>query len=186
MFPGEVWVVAAEVYESSSLLIDGSLQVKLLNDVARSEIEVCSHNPDNVGFGAATLDCAVCLNVEGERVGQANCVGDLKEGSIAEASSNQRLGHVAGVVCRRSINLSWVLAREGTTSMSSPATICVDDNFTASEPCISSGTTDIKLAGGVNHNLRSLKHVLRNYSLDDLLSKSLLDYLVGDFRVVLS
>ena len=70
--------------------------------------------------------------------------------------------------------------------MSSPATICVDDNFTASEPCISSGTTDIKLAGGVDHNLRALKHVLWNYGLNDLLSKSLLNYFIGDFRVVLS
>ena len=75
--------------EGGSLLIDGSLQVKLLDDMARSEIEIVAHDADNVLLGAAILDRTVGLDVDGEGVSEADGVGDLEEGSVTEASRDQ-------------------------------------------------------------------------------------------------
>ena len=48
--PGEVGVGATEMAERGCLLVDWSLQVKLLNDVSRSEIEVILDNAHDVSF----------------------------------------------------------------------------------------------------------------------------------------
>ena len=64
VLPCEVWVHAAKVTESGSLLVDGSLQVELLDDVARSEVEVVPHNPDDVRLSAAVLDSSVGFDVD--------------------------------------------------------------------------------------------------------------------------
>ena len=48
--PGEVGVGATEMAERGRLLVNRSLQVKLLNNVSRSEIEVILDNADDVSF----------------------------------------------------------------------------------------------------------------------------------------
>ena len=75
--------------ESGGLLINGPLQIQLLDDASRSEIEIVANDADDVLLGAATFDRAVGLNVDGEWVGEADSVGDLDEGSVTEASGDQ-------------------------------------------------------------------------------------------------
>ena len=75
--------------ESGGLLINGPLQIQLLDDASRSEIEIVANDADDVLLGAATFDRAVGLNVDGEWVGEADSVGDLEKGPIAEASRDQ-------------------------------------------------------------------------------------------------
>lgn len=59
LLPCEVGVVSAEVTVCGGLLVDGSQQVKLLDDVAWAEVEVLLHDLDEVLVSAATLDGAV-------------------------------------------------------------------------------------------------------------------------------
>lgn len=70
--------------KGSSFLIDGSFQVKLLNDVARAEVEVVPDNSNNVSFGASVFRRSVSVNVNRERIGKADGVRDLKEGSVSK------------------------------------------------------------------------------------------------------
>ena len=121
-----------------------------------------------------------------EWVSETNGVGDLEECSVADASSDQRLGDVASVVCSGAIDLGWVLAGESATTMGSPSTIGVDNNFAASETSIGSWATYVELARGVDNNLGVLEHVLGDDSLDDLLGESLFDDFIGHRWVVLS
>ena len=67
--------------------------------------------------------------MDGEWVGETNCVRDLEEGSIADATGDQRLGDVASVVCSGAIDLGWVLSGESATTVGSPSTIGVDNNL---------------------------------------------------------
>lgn len=124
--------------------------------------------------------------MDGEWVGETNGVRDLEEGSVADATGDQRLGDVASVVCSGAIDLGWVLSGESATTVGSPSTIGVDNNLAASETSISSWATHVELSRGVDNNLGIAEHVLGDDSLDDLLGKSLVDDFIGHRWVVLS
>ena len=98
LLPGEVGVSPAEVAVLGRLLVDRSEEVEFLNDVARAEVEVLANDADEVLISKAILHCAVGLDVNGERVGETDGVGDLDKDSVSEASSDQGLGNVSCVV----------------------------------------------------------------------------------------
>ncbi len=98
LLPGEVGVSPAEMAVLGGLLVDRSEEVEFLNDVARAEVEVLANNADEVLISKAILHCAVGLDVNGERVGETDGVGDLNKDSVSEASSDQGLGNVSCVV----------------------------------------------------------------------------------------
>ena len=62
LLPGEVRVASTEVAESSSLLINGSLEIELLDDGAGSEAEVFLDDAHKVVISQALLDSAVCVD----------------------------------------------------------------------------------------------------------------------------
>ena len=68
--PSEVWVLAAEVTERSCLLVNGSLQVELLDDVARSEVEVFPNNPHDVLISATVFSRTVNFDMDREGIGE--------------------------------------------------------------------------------------------------------------------
>lgn len=89
---------------------------------------------------------------------------------MAEASSNQGLGDVSSVVSAGSVDLGGVLSRVSTTSVGAPATIGVNNNLSSCDTSISSGTSDIELARGVNHVFSVFVEELSGADLlDDLL-----------------
>ena len=61
--PGEVRVVATEVTKGCRFLINRALQSELLNDVARTEVEVLPHDAHDVSLSAAILHGAISVNV---------------------------------------------------------------------------------------------------------------------------
>ena len=75
--------------ESCRLLVNGSLKLKLLNDVSWSEIEVILDNADDVSLSAAILGSSVGVDMDGQWVSQTNSVGDLEKGPVAKATGNQ-------------------------------------------------------------------------------------------------
>jgi len=48
----------------SSLLVNGSLEVKFFDNIARSEVEIVLHNSDEVVIGEAILDSAIRVNID--------------------------------------------------------------------------------------------------------------------------
>lgn len=104
---------------------------------------------------------------------------------MAESGSDEGLSDVTSVVSSGSIDLSWVLSGEGTTTMGSPASVSIDNNLATSETGVSGGTTDIKLARWVDHDDSVLAHVLRDHLVDNLFNEGLSDDFVGHIGGVL-
>jgi hypothetical protein len=70
--------------------------------------------------------------------------------------------------------------------MGAPTTVGVDNNLSSGNTSVSSGTSDIELAGGVDDVLSSfLEELSRADLLDDLLDQSLSDFSIIDGGVVL-
>ena len=145
--------VVSEVTKSGGLLVDGSSKVELLDDVSRSEGEVSADNFAKVVVVLTVLDGTVRVDPDGEGIGESNGVRDLDADSVAEAGSDERLGDEASVVGSRAIDLSGVLAGVGTSTMGAPTTVGVDNNLSSGNTSVSSGTSDIELAGGVDDEI---------------------------------
>jgi hypothetical protein len=60
----------------------------------------------------------------------------LNKHSPAEPSLYQGLGHPAGSISCWAVHLGVVLSREGTTTMGTPASVCVHNNLAARDTCI--------------------------------------------------
>lgn len=142
LFPGESG--AAEMTVGGGLLVDGLLQIQCLDDFSRAKIEVLLHNLQKLLL--ALRRRAVAEDGDGEGLGDTDGVGDLDQDALAEAGLDEGLGDPAGGISGGTIDLGEVLAREGATSMSSPSSVCVDDDLSSGESGVSHGTSDDELA----------------------------------------
>jgi hypothetical protein len=57
-----------------SLLVDGSLQVQFLDDVAWSEVEVVLNNSDQIFVISSISNSSIRVYVDGKRVSKADSV----------------------------------------------------------------------------------------------------------------
>lgn len=146
LLPGEVGV--GEVTVLGSLAVDGVGEVKLLDNDTGAHVEVGVDDLNKL-LGAAVRG-AVGLNEDGERLGDTNGVGELDESTASELGVDEGLGDPTGEVGSRAVDLAVVLAGEGTTTVSTPATVGVNDDLTASKTSVTLGTTNDEVARGLN------------------------------------
>ena len=146
LLPGEVGV--GEVTVLGSLAVDRVGEVKLLDDDTGAHVEVGVDDLNKL-LGAAVRG-AVGLNEDGERLGDTNGVGELDESTASELGVDEGLGDPTGEVGSRTVDLAVVLAGEGTTTVSTPATVGVNDDLTASKTGVTLGTTNDEVARGLN------------------------------------
>lgn len=121
-------------------VVDGVDKVELLDDDTRPQVEVLADDLDKLVGGL--VRGAVGLNEDGKRLGDTNGVRKLDESTAGETGLEQGLGDPAGKVSGRAVDLGVVLAGESTTTVSTPATVGVDDDLTASQAGVTLGTTD--------------------------------------------
>lgn len=112
----------------------------MLTDDTRTEIPVVADDVDELRV--RLLASAVGINENRQRLSDADGVGELDKATAGKATSDEGLGDPASSVSRRAIDLGEVLAGEGATTVGTPATIGVDDDFTASQAGITLRTTD--------------------------------------------
>lgn len=186
LFPQEFGFSSTKVTESSELLVDGGLQVQLLDDHTRSEVEVSGDDFLKVVVSVSFSDGSVGVDVDGDRVSYTNTVSNLDEGSLAEASSNEGLGDPSGSISSRSVDLSGVLTGESTTSVTTPATIGVNDDLSTSQTGITARSTDEERTRGVDVVDGVFIEVLGvDDGLDDVFLDLLGDFFKGDSGTVL-
>ena len=93
------------------------------------------------------LTSAVCINMNRQRLSNSNSIRKLDKHPSGKACSNKRLGYItcegsilkrrsshtnpASSIGSRTIHLGEVLSRKGSTSVSTPASVCVDDDLAA-------------------------------------------------------
>jgi hypothetical protein len=127
------------------LAVDGVDEVELLDNDTGAHVEVGLDDLDELA--GALVGGAVGLDEDGERLSDTNGVGELDEGTAGKLGVDERLGDPAGEVGSRAVDLAVVLAGEGTTTVSTPATVGVDDDLAASETGVTLRTTNDEVAG---------------------------------------
>ena len=137
------------------LVVDGVGEVEFLDDDTGPHVEVLANDLNQLVRGP--FGGAVSFNEEGEGLRNTNSIGELDKSTASKAGSDQRLGDPAAKVSSRAVDLGVVLAREGTTTVCTPAAICVDDDLTASEASITLGSTNNEEAGGLNLSRISIR-----------------------------
>jgi len=167
--------------------VDGAGEIELFNDLTGAEIEVVKDDLEEVAISLALSNSAVRVDVNGERLCDTDGVGDLDKAAAAELSSNEGLGNPASSVSSRAVDLGRILTGEGTTTVSTPTTVSINNDLTTSQTSITVGTTDDELARGVKvENGLVINELSRDDLADDVLTELALDGLVSHSLVVLS
>lgn len=110
----------------------------------------------------------------------------MDEYAITEISGDEGLGDPASGVGCTAIDLGWVLSGEGSTTMSAPSSVCVDDDLTASKTGISMWATTGEASTWVEMVDGVLVEVLGWDDLaDDFLLQLGCELLLGDVWAVL-
>lgn len=186
--PGEVGVNTTKVSVGRGLLHHRAAKVEVTDDATSTEIEVLLDDLDElqVGLSRAGGGGAVGIHEDGKRVGKANTVGELHKGTVAEAGGDKGLGDPSGGVGGGSVDLGGVLSGEGSSSVGSPSSVCVNNNLSAGKTSITVGTTNDESARGVQVVHSLLVKVLGGDDvLDDVLHEVVADLLVGHILGVL-
>ena len=98
----------------------------------------------------AHLAGAVQIDIDRQRLGDADGVGELQRAAVGETGGDDVLGEIAGGVGGRAVDLGRVLAGEGAAAMRSRAAIGVDDDLAAGEAGVAVGAADEELAGRID------------------------------------
>jgi len=131
-----------------SLEVDGLGEVKLLDNDTGAEVEVVTDDLDKLI--RVSLRGAVGVDIDGEGLGNTDGIRQLHKSATGEPSGDEGLGDPASDVGSGTIDLGEILAREGTTTVSTPATVGVDNDLAASKTGITLGTTNDEESGGLD------------------------------------
>src|ERR1051325_7268354 len=138
--PGKLGLVAAEVTIGGCLPVDGPAQVEGLDDAARRQLEVRAHDIRELEF--VDLACPLRVDVDRDRVRDADSVSELDLAALGDASSDDILGDVSRHVTGRTVDLRRVFTRKGTAAVRASAAIGVDDDLAAREPRVALRSAD--------------------------------------------
>ncbi len=170
------------------------MQAQVLAEGRRAKVEVLGHELldllDRDRLGPEGVDH------HRDRVGDADGVGNLHLGAVGEAGGDDVLGHVAGGVGGRAVDLRRVLSGEGATAMPGHAAVGVDDDLAAGEAAVTNRAPDHEASGRVDQEVGAelVGVVLHSFVVQDryhdLLPKVvgnllLLELLAVDILVVL-
>ncbi len=151
LFPGKTAFSvrrAAEMAIGGGARIDWPIEPQMLPDAARGK----AHDLEEgcLEFFFRNLARSVGIDIDRQRLGDADRVGKLNRAAIGETRGNDVFGEVTGGIGCRAIDLRWILARKCAASMWRRPAIGVDDNFAAGQTAIAVGTADHEFAGRVD------------------------------------
>src|SRR6185437_10475383 len=95
------------------------------------------------------------LHHDRHRVGDADRIGDLHFGPVGEPGRHDVLGHPAGGVGGRAVDLGRVLAAEGAAAVAGHAAVGVDDDLAPGQAAVAHRPADDEAAGRVDHEVRA-------------------------------
>ena len=123
--------------------------------------------------------------MDAQRPRNADAVRHLHHCPLAESVGHQVLGDPARSVGSRPVDLGWILSRESTAAVSSPASVSISDDLPSGQASVSSWSTDNEKVARVEHVPSVDEPLLRDCVLDDEVNEVFSDLLVGDVGVVL-
>ncbi len=154
------------------------------NNETRAEVKVVAHHLYQLLLRETGR--AKAEDGNGERLGDADRIGELHQTAVAEAGVHQRLRHPAGRVGGAAVHLGGVLAAEGAAAVAAPAAISVDDDLAAGEAGVGRRAADDEVAAGVDVvDGPFVAVVLGDHHLDHLLEDGRAEGLQADALRVL-
>src|SRR3954453_12815637 len=127
LLPCEVVVLTAEVAVGRSLLVDRTVQVEVVAEGARAQVEVLIYELNDLRAG--DLLRPERLDHDRYRVRDADGVRHLDLAAPGEPGGDHVLGDVAGGVGSRAVDLRRVLPGEGAATVACHAAVGVDDDL---------------------------------------------------------
>lgn len=101
---------AAHVTVGGCLAVDGGAEFQALLDGVWAHVEELLYAARDLAVGHIDLGGAVGVDIEAYRLGDADGVGYLDEGTRCDAGGNEVLGYVAGGVGCGAVDLAGVFA----------------------------------------------------------------------------
>lgn len=120
-------------------------KIELLDNDTRPHVKVLADDGHELLGGL--IGGTVGLNEHGQWLGDTNGVRELHESAAGELGVDERLGYPSSKVGSGSVDLAVVLSRESTTTVSTPATVGVDNDLTAGKTSVTLGTTNDEKSG---------------------------------------
>mmetsp|Transcript_21337 Transcript_21337/g.50508 ORF Transcript_21337/g.50508 Transcript_21337/m.50508 type:complete len:413 (+) Transcript_21337:182-1420(+) len=187
LFPGKVGVFPSKVSVGGRLAEDGATEVQVPDDGSGAEVKILFDNGGQVGVRLALDDGPVGVDKDREGPVDANGVGELDQGPLAEAGGHQGLGHPATGVCRGPVDLGGILSGKGSSPVGSPAPVRVDNDLAAGESGVSVGSSNDEASRRVEVVDRLFVEVFfGNDRLDDVLHEIAGDLFLGHVLRVLA
>src|SRR5581483_5082632 len=87
---------------------------------------------------------------DGDRLSDADRIGDLDLALPGKSGGDDVLGDIAGHVAGRAVHLGGILAREGAASVAAIAAVGVNDDLAAGQSAIAVRTADFEPAGRID------------------------------------
>src|SRR6266545_7433514 len=138
--PREVVLVATEVAVRGGLRVDRSPELEIADDRSRAEVEVLA---DEVGDPRQRdLLRPEALDLDRERMGDPDRVGDLQLAALGQAGGDDVLRDVARRIRRGTVDLRRVLPREGAAAVPCRAAVGVHDDLASCEPGVAHRPAD--------------------------------------------
>src|SRR3954451_22398906 len=145
LLPREVVVVTAEVTVRRRLLVDRTVQLEVLAERTRAQVEVLIDQLQDLR--AADLLGPERLDHHRHRMRDADRVGDLDLAAVGETGGDHVRGAVARRIRGRAVDLARVLAGEPAAAVASHAAVRVDDDLAPGQARVADGTADHKATG---------------------------------------
>src|SRR3954447_18642746 len=186
LLPCEVVVLPAEVAVGRSLLVDRTVQVEVVAEGARSQVEVVIYELNDLG--ARDLLVAEGLDHDRNGVGDPDRVRHLVLAAADKSGGNHVLGDVARGVGGRAVDLRGVLAGEGAAAVAGHAAVGIDDDLAPGQAGVAYWAADDEAPGRVDEEvlaqLLRVVELLRQDRLDDVLPEIVRDERLGALLVL--
>src|SRR5258706_4352238 len=172
--PGEaaiIFRVAAEVAIRRGAGVDRPVEVQVPPDPTGRE----AHDLAQASLQLVLADFgrAVGVDVDRQRLGDADAVRELDRAAVGKTGGYDVLGEIAGRIGSRAVDFGRVLAREGAATVGSSAAIRIDYDLAPRETRVTVRSADHELARRIHVPDRALvdpalRQGFANVRLDDL------------------
>ena len=141
----------AKMAVSGGALVDRLVQTEQFADTARAEIGNLVQGLLEPALGDRPR--AGEIDIERQRLGYADCVGQLNGAPLGKLRGNDILGKVARRIGSGTVDLGRVLAGKGAAAVGRRAAIGVDNDLAAGQTGIAVGPADDEAAGRIDVEL---------------------------------
>ncbi len=148
LFPGEILFVPTEVPVRRRLAVDRAEQIEPLDDAPRGHVDFL--HDDLVQLGVGNPAGAEGVDMDGDRLGDADGIGDLDQALVGEAGGDQVLGEMPCRIRRAPVHLGRILSGECSAAVRCPAAVGVDDDLASGQAGVAVRAADFKPPGRVD------------------------------------